>query len=173
MANSDPRTIDVSGLSELRDALDQFAVNVEKKMLRGALRAGQKIILTAAQQNVPVDSGALRDSLRISTSARGDTVKATLKAGNKTAWYGHMVEFGTTQHYIRPKNAKSLFLAGLAREAVDHPGAQKKPFMRPALDNNAEAATRAFADYLAARIDKETAKTLAALPDEQDTETKS
>lgn len=158
----------IDGLAELQKALDTFAVNVQKKVMRGALRAGQKVILDQARANVPVASGDLRKSLRISTRMKGAMATATLKAGSKKAFYAQMVEFGTAAHLIKPKNARALFFFGNASAAINHPGSKKKPFMRPAFDARAQASIEAFADYVRKRLAKETAKQLAALPDERD-----
>ena len=151
-------TIEVTGLAELNRVLQQLPGRVEANVLRGGLRAGQKEILEAAKANVPIKSGALRDSLKIKTSNRKGKVSATLSAGNKKVYYAHMVEFGTAKHFIKPKKAKSLFFAGLARKVVDHPGVNAQPFMRPALDGAQEKALTAFREYLIDRIPKEIAK---------------
>ena len=113
-------------------------------------------------------SGELANSVRISTSARGSTVKAAVKVGNTKAFYAHMVEFGTAAHLIEPKNGTALLLGGKEYSHLDHPGAQKRPFMRPALDaaaNENSDAMSAVITYLTGRIDKE----LDKLPDESDT----
>lgn len=174
----------ISGLAELQAQLDQLPALIERKLMRSALRAGMKVTADIAKQMVPVAApsgknaklyggyaGALRDSIRISTGTRGTLVRARLRAGNKTAYYAHMVEYGTIQHYIKPITAKSLFFAGINRELIDHPGAHKHPFMRPALDAAAvdnSPAFQAVAAYLQGRIGKE----LAMLPDEQDSTAK-
>jgi HK97 gp10 family phage protein len=146
---------DIKGLRELQQALDQLPEKLERNIMRGAMRAGAKVFLDEAKQHVPVASGDLRDSLRISTSVKGGVVKAAVKAGNAKAWYARLVEFGTAAHFIKPKNRKSLFLAGLFREVVNHPGAQKKPFMRVALDAGWVAAANAVADYIRKRLTKQ------------------
>ena len=69
-----------------------------------------------------------------------------------------MVEFGTARHWIKPKNRKSLFFAGMAREVVDHPGARARPFLRPAFDSHAATAMEAMADYIRNRLPKEIRK---------------
>ena len=150
----------VTGLAELQKFLDALPAKMEKNILRGAMRAGSKVQLARAKELVPVETagkhpGALRDSLRITTSARGGVVKATVKAGNKKAYYAHMVEFGTAAHFIKPKNKKSLFFAGIAREVIDHPGAKPKPFMRPALDATVTAAVAAVGAYIRSRLTKQ------------------
>lgn len=150
--------IEIKGALELDRALKNLPDKIARNLLRAALRAGGKVILERARAGVPVESGALRDSLRVSTSLRGGVARASVKAGSKKAYYAHMVEFGTQRHWIKPRNRKSLFLAGLAREVVDHPGARDKPFMRPAIEQGAGAATEAIADYIRKRLDKIAAK---------------
>lgn len=145
----------VTGLADLQKALDQLPAKLEANVLRSALRQGAKVQLAKAREAVPVQSGDLRESLRISTRSRRGLVRAILKAGNKKAFYAHLVEFGTAEHWIKPKNRKSLFLAGVARETVHHPGAQKKPFIRPALDSTVPAVIAAVGAYLRRRLDKE------------------
>lgn len=149
---------EVTGLAELNRMLQQLPAKIEGNIMRGALRAGQKILLESAKSNVPIKSGALRDSLKIKTRSKRGVVSATLVAGSKKAYYAHMVEFGTAKHFIKPKKAKSLFFAGLARQVVDHPGATAQPFMRPALDGSSAQAITAVKDYLATRIPKEIEK---------------
>ena len=161
----------ITGLSDLQALLDQLPANIEKKVMRGALRAGQKVVLDQARQAVHNVSGDLAQSLRIKTSARGGKVSATVVAGNAKAYYARMVEFGTAAHLIKPKKGKALTFGGREYASLRHPGAKKKPFMRPALDAAAgegSAAFEAVKAYLAARIDKE----LAKLPDETDEVTK-
>lgn len=162
----------INGLDELQKALDQLPVNIERKVVRGALRAGQKVVLNQAKAAIHNVSGDLAESLRISTrKGRNGQVSARVVAGNKTAFYAHMVEFGTAKHLIKPKNRKSMVVAGMMREVVHHPGARKKPFMRPAADAAAQEnseAMNALKDYMRSRITKEMDK----LPDESDGVTK-
>lgn len=149
--------LQVKGLAELHKVLQSLPEELEKKVLRNALRAGANEFKKAAKAQVPVKSGALRKSIRVKTSARKGRwrLKATVVAGNAEAYYAHMVEFGTAAHMIKPAKAKSLFFLGQAREAVEHPGAQAKPFMRPAFDSGSEAAINAFADSVRKRLGKE------------------
>ena len=150
----------ITGLKELQQFLDALPAKIEKNILRGAMRAGSKVQMARAKELVPIETegkhpGALRDSLRIKTSARNGVVKASVVAGNKKAFYASWVEFGTAAHFIKPKNRKSLFFAGLAREVINHPGAKPKPFMRPALDATVQAAVAAVGDYIRKRLTKE------------------
>lgn len=146
----------IQGLAELHKALQDLPVKLEKKILRGALRAGAKVMADAAKSNVPVKSGALRKSIRLSAKTKRGRVTATVKAGNAQAFYAHMVEFGTAAHRIAPKKADALATPAGPRKSIEHPGAKPKPFMRPALDGAAEAAVQAAAEYARGRITKET-----------------
>jgi HK97 gp10 family phage protein len=148
----------VSGLSELDKLLKELPAKVERNILRGAMRAGAKVFEGRAKQLVPVRSGQLRDSIKVSTRSKRGRVSATVRAGGKKAFYAHMVEFGTARHFIKPRKRKSLFFAGLAREVVDHPGSAPRPFMRPALDGGQAEAVNAAADYIRKRLAKEAAK---------------
>lgn len=147
--------IEIKGGKELYDQLQQLPAQIERNVLRGALRAGALVIEEEAKLMVPVKSGKLRDSIRVSVRAAQGRVFATIRAGNAQAFYAHFVEFGTAAHEERPQGAKSLFFAGLNRTVVEHPGAQPKPFMRPALDARAQAAIDAVADYVRERLPKE------------------
>lgn len=172
--------INVEGLSELNAFMEQLPALVEQKLLRGALREGQKVTLELAKGIIhdspfaaykgESTTGALKASLRIGTTVKGGVVRAKLKAGNKKAFYARWVEFGTAPHYIKPKAAKSLFFAGIFNEGFQHPGSMKRPFMRPALDQAAQensASFQAVVAFIKAKLPGEFTK-IGTLPDEQD-----
>ena len=168
----------VSGLKELDAILKTLPAKVEGNVMRGALRAGQVVILKAAQSNLQsqgaVDSGALLKSLRIRQGTRSKkfgVVRMNLIAGNKDAFYSHWVEYGTGQYYsgtgrsvgkaytINPKKkGGALLFGGKARSSVVHPGIRPRPFMRPAFDLHSQAAIQTIAAYLRKRIPKEVTK---------------
>lgn len=163
-------SVEIKGMAELHKTLQELPAKIERNVLRGGLRAGAKVMETEAARLCPeglptFDSvkrgarqGELKRSIRVTMRASKGTVRAQLKAGNKIAWYAHLVEFGTARHWIKPKNRKSLFLAGLFKEVIDHPGARPKPFMRPAFDGKWRAAIDAMAGYVRDRLPKELRK---------------
>lgn len=162
----------VRGLDALDKALAGLAPKMQKNWMRGALRAGVKVQKAEAYREAPIGEpsgtakklggyrGALRDSLRISTRARGSEISARLTAGGKlkksnaAVFYPVMVEGGTKTHEIKPRGHRSLFFAGVLRQLVKHPGAKARPFMAPTLRNTRSAAVTAFAEYLRARFAK-------------------
>lgn len=159
--------IPITGLSDLQALLDTLPVRVEKNIMRAALRAGAMVIRDEAVRLAPEGQpsaeakktgaapGDLRRSIRISTRVRAAAgwINVRVVAGDKKAWYAHLIEMtGAAAHWIRPKGHKSLFLAGIFKEAVYHPGFKPRPFMRPALDGKAEEAINATADYIRNRL---------------------
>lgn len=150
----------VTGLAELQRFLDQLPAKAEKNILRGALRAGAKVQLARARALLAegkTHTGQLAGSLRISTSSRRGTVTAKVRAGGgkgKVYW-AHWVEFGTAAHLIRARGKGAMSIGGVRwAKLVMHPGARKRPFMRPALDGTITAATGAIGAYIRARLTK-------------------
>ena len=167
----------ISGLKELDAMLKQLPANIERNVIRGALKKGQEVLSDAVKSNLrsngSVDSGELEKSVRIRfkrSSERFGWIRSFVMAGSKKAYYAHMVEFGTAGYYtgsgrtvggayqITPKVAGSLFLGSIFAESVTHPGIKPKPFMRPAADNYSDAAIDAVANYMTQRIPREMKK---------------
>lgn len=157
----------VKGLAELQKVLESLPAKIEMNVMRGAIRAGAKVIKDEAKRLCPVGSGqlpagetpgALQDSIHVSARNRQGVVTASIKAGGGRVYYAHMVEYGTARHFIKPKNRKSLFIAGVFKEVIDHPGAKKHPFMRPALDGKAQEAVETAAQYVRDRLPTEVDK---------------
>lgn len=162
--------VHVKGLAELGKVMEELPVKIERNVLRGALRAGAGPIRTDARARAPVGPtssenariyggypGALRDSIRVTTKTRGGKVIASVVAGGKgkngaDVYYAHFVEFGTSPHSIVPQTRRALSIGGLFVESVEHPGARPQPFMRPALDGQAQQAVIAAAEYMKARL---------------------
>lgn len=171
----------IIGGKQLFDFLQQLPVKVERNIMRAALRAGANVIRKAAQENVPVDLGALRKSIRVTTGAKKGIVTASIKAGNKDAYYFAWVEYGTKPHLIkvsegeRPINYRLTAKRGaltymsmttinrnvlrigntFVGPVVSHPGSEKKPYMRPALDSHGDKAVEAIAAKIRERLTAE------------------
>lgn len=167
----------VKGLRELNSFLQQLPAKLEASVLRGALREGAKVVEEQVkanlQSNGSVDTGRLRDSIRVSARLKAGRVVAAVKAGGRSgkkkvlktksgrfvagyeeAYYAMWVEYGTAAHKILPRKPGG-FLAignGVFVRGVEHPGARPKPFMRPALERKAQEAVVAAAEYMKRRI---------------------
>lgn len=146
--------VHVKGLSELNALLQSLPVKIEKNILRGAVRAGAKIVLPTAQQNIHKVSGELAKGLKIGTRAKGNKVTGYIKTSGKHGYLGHFLEFAVKPHSIKAKGRGWLSFGGIFRRAIEHPGwaKGKHAFMRPALDQQASAATVAAGNYIKQRL---------------------
>lgn len=172
MANDDVR---VSGLDELYRQLQDLPAKIELNVMRGATRAGQNVIAAEVRRLVPEKTGALKKSIRVRfmrRSVKYGWVRSQVVAGNKEAWYAHILEFGSGAYYagkggkskrapyeIFPKKkGGSLLIGGLFAPSVMHPGVKPTAFMRRAFDAKRQEAVEAVAAYARQRIPKEMAK---------------
>lgn len=111
-------TASVEGASDLVKDLKAMEDAAAQVLLKSA-QAGGKIALNAARQNCPVDTGALRNSLRL-TDGKATKKKATVQVDyDKSLTYGTHVELGSRGH---PAN----------------------PFLRNAVDDNQESINNAI-----------------------------
>lgn len=140
--------IRVKGLSELQKFLDQLPAKLEANVMRSALRAGAKVIQAEAKANVPVQSGELRKSIKVGTRLRKGKATASIRT---KLFYARFVEFGTRAHAISGDGGPLAF-AGIYVRTVNHPGAKPHPFMRPALDSQAQNAVVATAEHIKKRL---------------------
>lgn len=152
--------INITGGKELAQFLQQLPVKLEKNIMRGALRAGAKVIADEAKINVPIQDGDLRRSIRVSSNAKRGRVEAKAKAGGKKAWYAAIVEFGAAPHIIKGKGGKMLKFTGRDGRKVEiaqvsHPGFKPRPYLRPALDAKAKQSIVEVGNYIKARLTKE------------------
>lgn len=145
----------IRGGRELAQALSSLAPKLEKNIMRAALRAGAAVIREEAREQVPVDSGALRRSLKVTTNTKRGRITAKLKVGGRLAPHAYLVEFGTRPHKIKPKQQDALSFGGVVAREIDHPGSRPKPFMRPALDAKSSAAIAAVAAKVRERLTQE------------------
>lgn len=162
--------VKIQGLAELNRMLQQLPANIERNILRGGLRAGQKVFEQLALANISPTMDDLRRSLKIKTSGRRGVASAVLSAGDRYAYYAHWVEYGTATYYegkgrtvgapypIRSRRKKSLKAGEKNFAAVIHPGMKPMPYMRPAADDGMDRALLAMRDYLKVRIEKEAMK---------------
>lgn len=94
-------------------------------------------ILSEAQRRVPVKTGALRASGRVSrlAGAKYKTAKVSF-GGTEEVNYAEFVEYGTAPHPIYPRFKKALYWEGAAHPVamVNHPGTPAKPFLQPAAE---------------------------------------
>lgn len=98
---------------------------------------GAEAIAEEARNRVPVNTGRLRDAIHVEKRASGVEVGGQhvggvysdwfVVAGDTKAFYGHMVEFGTTHSPAHPFlipafESRRPVLEGLVREALQRLG---------------------------------------------------
>jgi HK97 gp10 family phage protein len=146
--------LDVKGLAELERKMRELTDKVQGQMLRQAVNAGAQIVKKAARDKVPVDTGLLRRNIVVGRSRRQsapgrETYNVFVKKEKRTyadtranrrknrvgkkyevqgpAYYWRFLEFGTKKM-------------------------QARPFLRPALVSNQQAAINAIREKLASGI---------------------
>jgi HK97 gp10 family phage protein len=104
----------MTGLPELDATLNKFPIRLRKIMARKGMKAAAEPVLSLAKSLVPVDSGKLRDKMRI-YSARLGKKQRRVAVGASVSWpksktspgkYAAAVELGTknqpAQPFLRP-----------------------------------------------------------------------
>lgn len=119
----------------------QALVPVKTGALRDSIKVvgGKVNLIGKAEYRAVMESGgsvkeassALRSARRSAKAAGVEKYRVEVQV-RATAPHAYLVEFGTAPHRIAAKNAKALFFDGSGVQAVDHPGASPRPFMRPA-----------------------------------------
>ena len=155
---------ELQGFEQLMAELLKLPDVMQKRVIKGAVAKGAKIIKDEAVARAPVDSGTLKAAIYMArlvnqctpndevwlVSARSGKQYQTrkLKSGkdsaNRDAFYAKWVEFG---HYARtPKGVtKSGKAAGRALGVTSWVAA--RPFMRPAFETKKSEAVTAMQTY--------------------------
>lgn len=122
-------------LAELEKRLNAVADSIAKKALRSAARKAMNAVRQEARDNAPEETGLLDKNFGLLTRAKDGEVSAKVgirggaKENDSTPFYFRFLEFGTQDM-------------------------QARPFLRPALENNAEAVIQTVADELRKALDK-------------------
>ena len=162
------KLVEVKGLDEIHQYLQNLPAKLEGRIVRGGLKVGAQTLADKARQYAPSKTGALRRSIKVTSSVKKGVATSTVVSGDKSAWYGHIMEFGSGSHYagglkkskrkpykIEARRKESLSINGKRVKSVIHPGVEPRRFMRDALDKGSAAAIEAAAEYMRKRIAKE------------------
>jgi HK97 gp10 family phage protein len=160
----------VDGIEEAIRRLSALDRNARRRVVSFAVRAGLRVALQRAKEEVPVRTGGLRASLRIASlrlDRASGTVTGHVQAGKKskrmekkglTAYYAHMVTGGTRPHQIQPHKTKALLIGGKYAASAQHPGTSANPFMERALSRSFNLGVDAFRRAFGIKMDEEVAK---------------
>lgn len=150
----------IDGGESLLREMRALGIRVSSAM-RSAMRAGARVIRQRAEELAPSRRVRRRRATRTVASVRRDVVTIRV-APTKRRWYLRLVETGTAPHVIRARRGRVLVFQGrrgaVAVQVVQHPGARAAPWLRPAFEQQREAAVRAIADGLRAYIERKRAE---------------
>ena len=148
-------SVQIKGAAELQRYLDQLPANVEKNIVRGALRAGTKVMADAVKAAAPEKTGALKKSVRVTAGVRAGRVTSRVVIGDKKAWYLHILEGGAKPHIIKPRvksGKKALSFGERVYAMVHHPGVKANPFFVRTVDGVAQQSASKVIAYIRNRL---------------------
>lgn len=157
----------VKGLKELDAYLSAFPAKMQKQAYRSALVAAAAPIRDEARLLAPKQTGRMAKSIKTGSARQNQdgTFQVSIRLDGPHAFLGVMHEYGVAPHLIastgkgegRVAVRKASEGTGTVQNGVmkigddfvsgiiSHPGHRAHPFMRPALDNKAQEAVKAFA----------------------------
>ena len=125
--------MEVRGFDELKKNLKTLKKEFDSELKKAIRRYGKKVILKEAmdnyQKNFTMRSGKGLESFKMLVKEKNDEIYAVITAGGREAYYVPFQELGTSKMEARP-------------------------FMRPAVDENAEAIIQGIQLELVAVIKK-------------------
>lgn len=145
---------------ELVEALDGYALELDRQMTRAMRNAGATIAVAARARAPRGPTSHLVNSIQ-GVEPAGSFSRGTLEGGAVAiAAYAEWVESGTRPHEIRPRHRMALRWPSASggfsfARRVRHPGTRPQPFMEPALDASLDdiiAEFEAAADLAAVRL---------------------
>lgn len=112
---SDASGIRVKGLKELNRALTD--IGVPRKEINAAAKQSAEQVLIEAKSLVPVRTGALRNSIRLSATTKG----ISIRAGNEgKVPYANPIHWGWFKRHIKPQPFFAKALGYTRQEIFDN-----------------------------------------------------
>jgi hypothetical protein len=156
----------VKGRGSVERFIAGLPAQIEAKLLRGAARAGGKVLLDETKSSSP--AAAVTEALTLRTSSEPGRIK--VKVSVKGQWPRSLAiwaEYGIDAHFISVDDSQregmsvarfnetggSLRIGGnFVGKTVHHPGVDANPFMRPSLDRSEVAVRAEMQSYVNARV---------------------
>lgn len=161
----------LKGGAELSSFFDELPKKLVNNAVRAGLTAAARPIRDKARLNAPKETGTLAKGIKTSSPRNNPdgTVSVKVRATGRHAYIAPWMEYGTGAHIINAGDSKispRLLTRQANRDgaterdgflvignnvisgAVMHPGTPPRPFLRPALDTEAEAAVNAFGERI-------------------------
>jgi HK97 gp10 family phage protein len=165
MAKFTRTRVAVEGLSDLKDALDEFSKATSGNILKRAVSTAGAFIAEEAIKIAPKDTGKLKREIQVG--------KAKIITPGKAAFAQAMAEGGTRAEAAAAARNANRSAGGTGRSAVTQVGPTKRagqgilqefgtshhspqPFMRPTWDTHGPATIDVMKDALVEELDKAT-----------------
>lgn len=161
------------GRAEVRQFIGNLPQEIDTKLLRGAARAGARVI--AAEARTRCISSEVRSSIKVATKDEDGRMVGKVQTKGRGAYIAPWLEYGTSPHFISVDESQrggmsvgklnrlakgdgsnhSLVIGGkFVGATVLHPGARPHPFMRPALDTKEVEAVKAAQAFIDRRVSR-------------------
>lgn len=153
--------IKVEGVGELIAKLNEIATVATDKVVARAARKAMVPVAEAARELVPVDSGDLRESIRLAAAKEEGRISAgIIMKGGKQSWEIETGDGDETLTFSRRVDASWRW--HFTEFGTSSRPAQ--PFLRPAFDQNRDAVLQIFTDEIRASIERAAKKKLGPKP---------
>ena len=138
--------MDLTGDKEMQKAMRSLPAKIQKKVLRAAIRSGMGPALKESKRMIPVESGALRDSMKISIKALPPHIMVGKLWPDKNFVVGFWPEGSDKPERRRPIKYAHLVEAGHAvvRNGVSIGDVRPQPFIRDAFAQTKDEQIRRF-----------------------------
>ena len=168
--------IKIEGYSEAIRIFDQLTDQMQRTLVRQALRKSAQPMVATARARAPKRTGQLSRSIGV-VSLRKDRVPTVIpmavgpvfevtKNGKANFFYGRFVHDGTKDRRPRNKKLRALKFPGREGGVVYTPmvrGMKPNPFMRDAFNQAADASVNDFGTEITALIERFVNRNVAKL----------
>ena len=160
----------VENLDEVIDKMSTFASRLQRKGLTQALRKGMRPVVRAARAKAPVDTGALKKAIvaRVNTRMGRRVGGAVVQVGIRGGAKEYVDSSRNRARVIKRGKRKGIFVPGRVGESYEQGGNQfyfrflefgtnklpARPFLRPALAENAQKTTDIVTAELRKAVDR-------------------
>jgi len=156
-------------MEDVKRMMDAAKKAFDPALIQTAIMPAAMIIRDEAKRGVKLGagrrpSGEPREYLRhliFATKGKRGVPDVIVGVSAKKAPHAHLVEFGTSAHRISPRPPKTLlFIPALMKFVpfIRHPGAKKKPFLRPAVRASKRRVAAKMEDGLRKLLDRQLPK---------------
>lgn len=142
-------TVKIEGVEALIKELKRLGADVERAE-KDALEAGAEIIRDAARNKAPGGQIEYGYERKRGVGGMDRAPQGSIFIGpDEPHWYYRFFEFGAGPHSIGAVGQiLTLYGVDFVTAKTPHPGMAKKPFLRPALDENQTRTQKAIGDEL-------------------------